>query len=649
MKSIQRVTQHSVPVKGIGATLPGNVNHRKFRALRLPQEARRTAPTPRFSVLRLGAATAAPCSRKGVLRERSRCAIFVAPSMIERDRSLASCIDGVLRQVTGGPLVKYLDRRCTPSAALTATFLRNAALQRAALLEERFSAGDVVLLIMPPGPEFLLSLLGCLYAGIIAIPLPEPDLHAHRERVGVVYADSAAAAVLCMSDNYRAVVQHFAEAGITPRLLALDDQAAQAASARIPNGVPLACGLHRPPADTVIVQYTSGSIRHPKGVALSSANVLANASLVQQRWGLSADSDVLVNWLPHHHDMGLMGGLLYPLLMGGRSVQMPPLAFVQHPVRWLRAIAEHRGTVSGGPAFAYGLCLDMIPEAQLAALDLSCWRVAFCGAEPVPAGLLQRFRDRLAPAGLDPSAVHACYGLAEATLFVAGERSLAGALALPPVPGALEPCRLSAQCRSALRIVDPETGTPLEDGLRGEIWVTGAFVAHGYTSELSGTDGENESDEDEFAATLPGDPARYLRTGDLGWIGPDGLYVSGRIKDTLIANGINVAASDLEWLAATCHPSLNPHAAAAVVTNTSQGREEVELVIEAKPSSAPIPDPVALAERIRRMVRTTYGIDLRAVRFVKRSTLERTTSGKIRRQAVAARLRTGYAYPEASA
>ena len=554
---------------------------------------------------------------------------------------IALRLQQVFQQWPDQSLVTWLDRRGRPVQVFTGSLLLQECLTRAAMLESAVPPGTSCLLIMPAGPEFLLTLLGCLFAGVIAVPLPEPSSGAHVERLSGVLQTSGVSAILCVSTNAEALSALLGGAASdTPcKLLAMDvaERAAQPA---------VCAGLHNSPDETVIVQYTSGSTRSPKGIALSSKNILANAMLVRDEWRLPAGT-VSVSWLPHYHDMGLLGGLLYPLLIGEgfHSVQMSPLAFLQHPMRWLQAISHFRAAVSGAPAFALGLCVDHITDDQLQQLDLSCWHTAFCGAEPISVDVLQRFRLRFSPAGFDPGALYATYGLAESTLFVAGHRLWPEDPApQEAVDTRIAPSRLSEQTRAQFLIVDPESLQRVPDGTIGEVWVAGPSVSSGYVSAELAND-----EASAFDAALPGDSTAYLRSGDLGWIGPAGLYISGRRKDMLIANGVNVAATDLEWLAAEQEPLLNPLAAAAVALTVDQGSEGAALMIEVRTSSGTVSQPAAVADRIRRSILARYGIHLQRIEFLKRGSLERTTSGKIRRARVAEQLRAGHTYPQASA
>ena len=552
---------------------------------------------------------------------------------------IASRIYDILSKSDSAATITYLNRRGQAAKPLAAQSLLEMAMARAYVIEETVPVGSTVLIVMPFGPDFLLSLLGCFFAGVTASPLPDPGSSTSFQRLDGIVLANPPAAILCTAANMSLIARHFEAQGLNLPLLVMDGPSME--SSREPR----CAGLRQPPGETVIVQYTSGSTRVPRGVALSGQNILSNAALVSERWRLSADKDLLVNWLPHYHDMGLMGGLLYPLLMGGPSIQMSPLAFVQHPANWLRTISKYRGTVSGGPAFAFGLCLDAVTDEDLEDLDLSCWQTAFCGAEPVPSVLLKEFRSRFARCGLDPKAVYASYGLAEATLLVAGEREWPGETASVENDGAtLEACRLAPETRKHIRIVDPDTCISVADGVAGEVWVTGPSVACGYLTH----DDDQSRENDTFSGVLKDGPQRFLRTGDLGWIGAAGLHISGRMKDVLIANGNSISAVDVEWLAAEFDPALNPLAAAAVSV-TRDGPDDVALLIEMKTDFVTLQDRQSVEDHIRRAVRGAYGIELHTIGFVRRGSLERTTSGKVRRQSVADRLRAGYQYPEALA
>lgn len=539
--------------------------------------------------------------------------------------TLIARLDDILRAHGSSEVIAFLERGEHLVARFSGDDLRERAITTAARLEQTLAPGAAALLVLPAGPDFIVALLGCLYAGIIAIPLPVPRPGAAKERVSGVLLDSGAAALLCRQATLASLD---VDPNTTPVNIVLVDETDPSRRTKPPR----LAGLHRSPDETVLVQYTSGSTRAPSGIALSSRNVLHNAGYSAARWRCGPD-DVVVSWLPHFHDMGLFGGILFPLLWGARSIQMSPLAFVQKPLRWLRAMDRFGATFSGGPAFSFGLCLDAAKENHAREIDLSRWKVACCGGEPISRRLMDAFRTTYAPAGFDPATLVPCYGLAEATLLVAAERD--GIVHDGPDDGLpIEACRLGPESRALLRIVDPQTRRPVPDGQLGEIWVEGPSVAPGRFRP--------DAPPLPLTLTLAGDSTPYLPTGDLGRIEVRGLLVTGRTKDILIAHGCNVAAVDLEWLAAEQDSALNPLAAAAFVRDPMTERGAC-LVIEVR-DPAPTVHRGTIEQRIRTSVAATFGIDLDLVLFVKRGTLERTTSGKIRRHAVATRVRVGDAY-----
>ncbi len=501
-------------------------------------------------------------------------------------------------------------------------------LQAAELWDARWrnrfgQAGHVFVVALPPGELFLTVLLAGMIYGHTLVPVAMPRQGSHSDRWLHVVGDCDATAVLCTSGHADLLLVHTTRVGgdapVCP-VLALDTWSDTPATAGPPRP------SRRNASQPAIIQYTSGSTRAPKGVCITDDQILANCARIADSWGFGA-SDTVVNWLPHYHDMGLFGGILFPLLQGAPSVQMSPLDMIRKPSLWLRAVSDHRASFSGGPAFGFAECLKRISEAECAGLDLSNWRSAFCGAEPVSAGLLTAFRTRFAPFGLRPQAVFACYGLAEFTLLAAGAPETLLASSSQDF-SATAPCTLTDSMRKDLRIVDPEACVELPEGQQGEIWLRGGSKGIGYI---------NLPDETEatFNGVLaPADDAGWLRTGDLGVVSGVGLYVTGRLKDVLIANGQKVAAAEFEWLAAQQHPSLNPFAAAAFMPAPNAVAEAV-LLIELKSGEAVPADPEGLRKEIARAVLGEWGIALTDLRIVPRGDLARTSSGKIRRQHVA--------------
>ncbi|MEQ9126480.1 MAG: AMP-binding protein, partial [Alphaproteobacteria bacterium] len=333
-----------------------------------------------------------------------------------------------------------------------------------------------------------------------------------------------------------------------------------------------------------------------------------------------------------YHDMGLMGGILYPLLCGGVSFQMSPFDFVRRPGVWLSVIDEARATFSGGPAFAFAEVIRRVSPDEIAALDLSCWRRAFCGAEPVPPRLLDDFHAHLAPSGLPRAAVFACYGIAEMTLFAAGRPDDAKLGTSGSEHS--ESCLLDEETGAGVSIVDPETGVEMPEGQEGEIWLRGPSQGLGYLNLPEETD-------QRFRQRRAGETAdAWLRTGDLGRVSHGRLFITGRLKDVLICQGRKLSAPEVEWLACAAHEGLNPMAAVAFMPDPNVSGRAV-LVAETHRGALAPEDASDLKRKIRQSVLGEWGLELTDILFVPRGRLDRTTSGKIRRQAVAAAYRDG--------
>ncbi len=490
----------------------------------------------------------------------------------------------------------------------------------AAALQGRGLAGERVLVAYPSGPEYVQSFLGCLYAGAVAVPCDEPRSGPGAERLAGIRADARPALALA------------ADAG--PGLAGLPTlDAAHVPDSAADAWTDPATG----PADLAFLQYTSGSTRQPRGVMVDHGNLLANERCIAEACGHDRDS-TFVGWVPFFHDMGLVANLLQPLYLGSLSVLMPPMAFLQRPGRWLRAVTRYRAHTSGGPNFAYDLCVERVGAAERAELDLSGWRVAYNGAEPVRADTLRRFADSFAPQGFRAGAHFPSYGLAEATLLVA-----TGPKDRPPPTLTADPAALrdghvrpapddtpgtelvgngTARPGTELRIVDPATATPCPDGRVGEIWVRGPGVARGYWDRPA-------ESRRLLAARLDGGDGPYLRTGDLGALYDGELFIAGRHKDLIVVRGQNHYPHDLERTAERAHPALRPTCAAAFTT-ARDGEEALVLCCEL--TSYRAPDLPAIAEAVRAALATRHGIALHTLVVLRRGGIPKTTSGKVRRR-----------------
>lgn len=393
------------------------------------------------------------------------------------------------------------------------------------------------------------------------------------------------------------------------------------------------------PAGISFLQYTSGSTASPKGVMVGHRALLAQERLLHEIGDFSQDS-VIVSWLPLFHDMGLIGNVLLALYAGCQAVLMPPLTFVQQPVRWLRAISAYRATVSGGPNFAYELCVRRVPVQDRQGLDLSSLRAAFNGAEPVRASTLEAFTAAYAPHGFDPRALYPCYGLAEVTLMATGSPVGGGPVTLDVHLDALQEGRLvpggghrivgsgRPGPRRRLEIVDPETCLPVRPGHVGEIWVAGPDVTDGYW-------GRPQESAEVFGARLTGtSEGPFLRTGDLGVVHDGELFVSGRLKDLIIVGGRNHYPQDLESTAETAHPMVRRGCVAAF------GDAPLVVVAEVKP--AVTEEQLAqVGPAVRTAVAAGHGVQVDKIVLIAAGTMPKTSSGKLQRRACRAAYESG--------
>ncbi|HLL83144.1 MAG TPA: fatty acyl-AMP ligase, partial [Longimicrobium sp.] len=514
-----------------------------------------------------------------------------------------------------------------------------------AALQRLGAAGQRVLLVHPPGVEFVVGFLGCLYGGAVAVPVypPRPGKDGRdQQRLRAVVRSARPKVVLGTS----ALLAGFREDGTSgsPELQRL-------ASDALEPGLEEAWAEPRAePGSLALLQYTSGSTGEPKGVMLSHGNLLHDSRLIRDAFGHTRQSRGVI-WLPPYHDMGLIGGILQPLYAGFPVTLMSPVAFLQRPLRWLQAISRLGATTSGGPNFAYELCLRKVTAEQRAGLDLSHWDVAFCGAEPVRRDTLERFAEVFAPCGFRREAFFPCYGLAEATLIVSGGVKGTAPRALPLDPSALERHRVVETADPEARhlvgcgrpladvaIVDPESGRARGPDEVGEIWVRGAGVAAGYferPDESRATFGATRTDTGE---------GPWLRTGDLGFLAEGQLFVSGRLKDLIILRGRNHYPQDLEATASGCEAALGADACAAFAVER-EGEERLAIAVELPPrhlaalrrardEDGAAADPfTALCRRLRAAVVAAHEVEADEVILLEPGGLPRTTSGKVRRRA----------------
>ncbi|MFB9539892.1 MULTISPECIES: fatty acyl-AMP ligase [Streptomyces] len=513
-------------------------------------------------------------------------------------------------------------------------------------LQERYAPGDRVLLLYPESLQFAAAFVGCLYAGMVAVPSSLPGQYSHqRRRVDSIVENAAVAAVLTSEAVAANVLDWAASDPGREITCAVTDgpgfTVAHAEAWQVPD-------VDR--NTLALLQYTSGSTSDPKGVMVHHGNLLHNSAALSSAFGLDRTTR-FGSWIPQYHDMGLLAILLPPLLLGGSCVLMSPTTFLKRPHRWLRMIDKYRIHWSAAPNFAYELCARQITEEQLAELDLSCWRFAANGSEPVQASTLTAFAKRFAPAGFRSDTMAPCYGMAEATVFISGtgprelavtrvDETLLERHEFRPVTEG-RPGREVVSCGRAeeytVRIVDPATREVLPAGRVGEIWLRGPSVAQGYWGR------EDATVETFGVSTLAGDTG-YVRTGDLGTLHDDEIYVTGRLKEMLILRGRNIYPQDVEHALRRLHPELVGlfGAAFAVPVAGADGATEEQLVVvhEVRGSVGAEELP-RLAARIRGGIARDFSVRPAAVALVRRGAVLRTTSGKIQRAAMRAQYLDG--------
>ena len=514
-----------------------------------------------------------------------------------------------------------LDRRARAIAAL--------------LLSQLGQPGERVLLLYPPGLEYISAFMGCLYAGMVAVPSYPPRLNRPDPRLQIIAQDAQASVALTTPQilaSIRQRLENSPDLASIRWLVTQDLGSEQAQEWKAPQvtGDSLA-----------FLQYTSGSTAQPKGVMVSHGNLLHNLKQIHQFFEMNSQSRGVI-WLPPYHDMGLIGGILETLYTGISTVLMPPTAFLQKPARWLRAISCYGGTISGAPNFAYEFCVQKITEEQKKDLDLSSWKVAFTGAEPIHKETLERFASTFEPYGLRRETLYACYGLAEATLIVSGgkqgrwptiqafaRQALAQNRAVIAGEEHKDTWELVScgKCAGGQRllIVDPQSLKRCPEDQVGEIWLSGASVALGYWNKRL------ETAETFQAHLADAGEGPFMRTGDLGFVHGGELYVTGRSKDLIIIRGRNHYPQDIELTVETSHPALQPASGAAFSVDV-QGEERLVIVqeVERHTRTEEVPGIVA---SIRQAVLEAHELQVHAVVLVRVGSVPKTSSGKIQRRA----------------
>lgn len=506
---------------------------------------------------------------------------------------------------------------------------RKARIVAAKLKSKSLVPGDRVLLVYPPGLDFIVSFFGCLYAGVIAVPSVPPNKH--LQRTYSIIKDAKPVLGLTTNKLLQGMMVRFPDDELfrhfewfSTDTIPEDSPELQWTEMESINREAIA-----------FLQYTSGSTGTPKGVMVTHSNLLHNSQMLQSASQNNLDS-VIVNWLPLYHDMGIIGCILQPLFVGGTCITMSPLDFLQKPLRWLKTISDYGGTYSGAPDFGYHLCTQKIKEEQLIDLDLSTWKTAFNGSDQVRHSTIEAFNEKFSRCGFERTSFYPSFGLAEATLMVTGGKTgeVPNYFSLPEKgnENTLEkPAPLvslgTPWLGQTVKVVEPETSHELDEGEVGEVWVAGDSVTKGYWNNP-------EETKKTFAAYTSTGEGPFLRTGDLGLLHNKELYFKGRIKDLIIFRGKNHYPQDIELSAENSYPGFVPNSCAAF---TVEKDEEERLILVAEVdrkisySDTSSDFKKQLLKKVRKAITEHHDIMLHELVLVKQGTIAKTSSGKIQR------------------
>lgn len=505
--------------------------------------------------------------------------------------------------------------------------------QRALILGERLSklhpVGARVILLDPLGLDFMVAFFGSLYAGLIPVPVSLPSRQRGMHVLRGIINDTAAVCLLSSAPIFQKYEKALSgELGIaTLERVAITRVPAEPN----PDFRPVTVS----PKDLALLQYTSGTTGIARGVMVTHANMLHNQQQIEHSFDHN-EQTVIVSWLPLFHDMGL-GTALQGVWLGVQCVLMSPAAFVQKPMRWPAAVSRYRASFSGGPDFAYELCVRHADPAECAALDLSCWTGAFNGSEAVRATTVERFISRFSPYGFARAGHRPVYGLAEATLLVTsegpGEPPIIRHFSTPPVEQEAESAprgsRALVSCGrpwlgTRVVIVDPKTLEICRPGREGEVWVGGQSVCAGYWQKPAAS-------ESTFRCYTSDGDGPFLRTGDLGFLEGGGLFITGRLKDLIIIRGENHYPQDIEATVSECHPALEPQRCAAFAIDGDDG-EQLVIVQEVKRTALRRLDADDVFRAIRSAVSRGHSLHTGAIVLLRPASLPRTSSGKVQRR-----------------
>lgn len=534
------------------------------------------------------------------------------------------------------PLFVFPQTRWNDHEELTYGALVSRSASAKSVITQFANRGDRALLLFPAGAAFWEAFVGCLASGVIAVPLKTPNFNRVNDQLADICRHCAPSVLLTDQKTAAALQQRIHLHPEISRLPTVTPEQWRGETAGFEYLTPR-------PDVVAFLQYTSGSTASPKGIQISHDNLLANMAMIRDRMGIRTREDRAVTWLPHYHDMGLVGSYLTALFTRITSYCLPPEEFAIRPASLLQQISDHKAGICGGPDFMYRLCVEKIDEEQMASIDLSSWRVAYVGAERIRATTLRKFSAKFATSGFRQTSYFPCYGLGEATLIATGGppnrdpivRTLSNAGLMqnqvrPPLSlGDSTELVGSGQTfePTNVLILDTETGLPLVDEQIGEVMLSGPSVTRGYF--------RRQDLNDHLFRELPwnGKNEIFLHTGDLGFLSSGELFITGRIKEVMIVRGKNLSPEDIEQQIGDVHEALMP-GGSVVFSIEKYGEECVVVAAELKRTSVRMKQPEAVIAAIRVRVVQSFGVNPADILLLNPASIPRTSSGKLKRLAV---------------
>jgi acyl-CoA synthetase (AMP-forming)/AMP-acid ligase II/acyl carrier protein len=553
--------------------------------------------------------------------------------VIRESESLVEIISKRAKLQPESVVYRYLGDGVNETESFTFKEIDRVARSVAQALSEKLNKGDRVLLLFPQGLQYVAALYGCFYGGFIAIPAYPPRRNRKMDRINSIIEDSGAAAGLVTGDVFKTIERNFADDELLKKMEWFEYEKISSN----PNPLPLTTLPQ--PDDTAFIQYTSGSTGNPKGVMITHKNIIYNSDFIRRSFGFDKNT-VGMNWLPIFHDMGLVGGIFQAAFLGLINIGMPPVAFLKNPLNWLKAIDKYKATTGGGPNFSYDYCIQKIKPEETANLDLSTIKNFYCGGEPVRKKTFVEFPKTFANARVRTNQMFAVYGMAETTLIVTGGDPASEPKYVRVDQEALSKNRLvfvpedkkgidlvsngHVWMETAIKIVNPDTFEPVDENGIGEVWISGPTVAKGYWNKP-------EENKRTFNAHLANGDGPWLRSGDLGFLFKDELYITGRLKDLIIIRGVNHYPNDIEYSVQQSHEAFKPNSGAAFSIH-KEGVEKLVIVQELERNYLRNTDFNELMAHIRKTVADNHELEVYSVALIRTGSIPLTSSGKIQRR-----------------